>query len=132
MAAKILSFADITGKNNAKFVPHAKVPIPELAIDGEAPVIYLVAPCVSSVLTMTADIKGDGDGKVTGEAATTAMTDLILECARNEDGTPLCASLEDVKNLPIFVFSRLSDKINELSTGGGKGGAGTEEAAGKG
>lgn len=132
---RVLSLGDINSgpKYGSEFKPHIVVPIPELSAPGETepPCVYLISPSAGRVLSIGAAAKINKTGKAEDmdasmvETNSKLMVDLVLECARNADGTPLCSSVEEVQALPVFVFNRIVKAVNALMM------PGEAEAAGK-
>lgn len=130
---RVLRLTDI---HTGTFKPHIVVPIPELAEPGDAepPCVYLVSPSAGRVLEIGAtkmNTKRNKEGELELDAATveqnsTLMVSLVQECARTEDGEPLCKTSDDVRKLPVFIFNRLVKALNSLML------PGEVDAAGKG
>lgn len=124
--SRALNLNDLTYKTGSKFVPHVSVPIPELQGPGdvEPPVVYLISPSAGKVLAIGSATKlkssqkskegSAGDEQQSIEDNTNMMIDLIIECARTQDGDPLCATADDVRSLPSFVFNRIVRAINSF------------------
>jgi len=127
---RALSFNDFQLSPGGKFTPHLRVPIPELRQpdDTDDPILLVIAPSAGRVLDLGAStralkarmaaLEGSASGGESTPDETVGQTDfmfeLLVECARNPDGSRLCETVEQARSLPMFVFNRFVAAVTGL------------------
>jgi hypothetical protein len=114
-----LSFRDIMGGGDN---PYKEIEVPGITMDGKPGVVYLKHPSAGDILRFADNASDTVDQAKNNEA----MLDMITKCIVDKSGSPLLSSKDEVKQLPLPVFTCFVTAINSLS------GAAQKEALGKG
>lgn len=118
----VLSFqAIIAGGDN----PYKELEIPEIQVNGQPGVVYLKHPSAGYILDFAEErSKADKDDPKNNQA----MLEMISMCVVDAQGNAIFASAEEVRKVPLPVFSRLMTAVNELSGSGQKEELGKDSA----